>query len=102
VDNSGGLIDVIDLVNTIDAFRGVLEDFTLPCATNAQCTTRRPNFECRVATGFCYKVKEENADIIGQSGVNRCLPDSTVDILDIVAVLDEFSGRTQPCPASCP
>jgi hypothetical protein len=98
--NNDGVIDVRDIVLSIDAFRNDL-DLTNICSTDADCAgvaQAAPHFKCHIATGRCYKVLRESADLVGLPA-SVCLPETAIDIRDIVGVVD---ARPIPCVPSCP
>ncbi len=72
VDNSGGLVDVIDLSLAVEGFRGNFSSVTL-----------------------------QGADIWGASAT-ECTPENQVSLFDLLFVVDAFSGVPIPCTSSCP
>ena len=72
-NNTGGLVDVVDITRVVDGFGGIF-----------------------APGGSIY-----NVDLWGSSAV-PCVPDKRIDILDITAAVEAFGQRPFPCPASCP
>ena len=71
-NNSGGLVDIRDIINVVDGFQDILTTATL------------------------YGV-----DLWGGEG-DDCLPRLTIDIFDIISIVDAFQQFRFPCEETCP
>ena len=98
VDDSGGLVDILDATRILDGFRAQFH--TLPCTTDDDCRLFPPYRTCDQSVARCLWITRENVDIIGTNGA--CLPNRTIEIIDVVTALDAFRSLPDPCARPCP
>lgn len=71
-DNSGGLVDVIDMLNVVNGFLHTFRDATL-----------------------------YSTDLWGVEA-GACLPQLVIDVMDMLRVVDAFEQKSFPCGTTCP
>jgi hypothetical protein len=98
VDDTG-VVDILDVTRILDGFRGLFH--TLPCQSDADCSSVLPHYTCDLSVHRCLWITLQNVDIVG-AGYHQCSPEKLISITDATVCLDAFRGARDHCRVSCP
>lgn len=96
--DNNGVPDILDVTRIIDGFRAVFNSSTV-CTSDLDCANIRPVFQCDTTVNRCVRLTLENVDLISPVG---CVPDGSIDIVDVTTAIDAFRRLADPCATVCP